>query len=171
MAGRLPQLPGERPTVSDWSDHLTTLFPEVRLKRFVEMRGADAGPWSRLCALPALWTGLLYDQTSLDAAWDLVKDWTEAERESLRASVPRLALKAPFRGGTLRPIAHEMVRIARQGLVARANPSLDHPDESSFLDTIEAIAESGLTPAEILLRKYEREWHGNIDRIFEEEAY
>ncbi len=171
MAGRLPQLPGERPLISDWSDHLTTLFPDVRLKRFLEMRGADAGPWHRLCALPALWTGLLYDAPSLDAAWELVRDWTAEEREAVRDAVPRLALKAPFRGGTLHPIARKMVRIAKQGLKARRRPSIDNPDESAFLDDIEAVAESGFTPAETLLRRYEQEWHGNIDRIFTEEAY
>ena len=171
MAGGLPQLPGERPLMSDWSDHLTTLFPDVRLKRFLEMRGADGGPWSRLCALPALWTGLLYDQASLDAAWDLVRDWTAEEREALRDGVPRLALKTPFRRGTLHPIAREMVRIAKQGLKARGRPSLDHADESSFLEEIEAIAETGITPAENLLKRYEQDWHGDIDRIFAEEAY
>jgi glutamate--cysteine ligase len=171
LAGKLAQLPGEHPIMSDWSDHLTTLFPEVRLKRFLEMRGADAGPWSRLCALPALWTGLLYDQASLDAAWDLVKDWTAEERQALRDGVPRLALKTPFRGATLHPIARDMVRIAKQGLVARGHPSLDHADESSFLETIEAIAESGVTPAETLLGRYEQDWHSDIDRIFAAEAY
>jgi glutamate--cysteine ligase len=171
MAGKLAQLPGERPLMSDWSDHLTTLFPDVRLKRFLEMRGADGGPWSRLCALPALWTGLLYDPASLDAAWDLARDWTAEEREALRDGVPRLALKTPFRGGTLQPIARTMVEIAKQGLKARAQPSLDHPDESSYLEEIETIAETGVTPAEALLKRYEREWHCNIDRIFEAEAY
>ena len=92
LAGKLAQLPGERPTLDDWSDHLTTLFPEVRMKRFLEMRGADGGRWRRICALPAFWVGLLYDQTSLDAAWDLVKDWTAEERQALRDAVPRTAL-------------------------------------------------------------------------------
>jgi len=171
LQGRLPQLPGERPTLSDWSDHLTTLFPEVRLKRFLEMRGADGGPWRRLCALPAIWTGLLYDDASLEAAWSLVKNWGEQERQALRDAVPRLGLKAPFRQGTVLDIARDVVSIAKSGLKARAEVSPFCGDESSFLEIVESIAESGKTPAESLLTKYERDWHGDIDRIFTSEAY
>ena len=171
LAGRLPQLPGARPTISDWADHLTTLFPEVRLKQFLEMRGADGGPWRRLCALPAIWTGLLYDSASLDAAWALVKDWTAEERQALRDTVPRLALKTPFRSGTIQDIAREAVRIAQDGLRARAQASQSQKDESGFLDIVATIAESGVTPAEALLEKYEHEWGGDIDRIFASEAY
>src|SRR5690606_35060382 len=109
MEGRLPQLPGELPTLDDWSDHLTTLFPEVRMKRFLEMRGADGGRWRRICALPSFWVGLLYDQSALDAAWDLVKTWTAEERQELRDSVPAAALDAKFCRGKVRDIALEAV--------------------------------------------------------------
>jgi glutamate--cysteine ligase len=171
MAGKLPQLPGERATLSDWSDHLTTLFPEVRLKRYLEMRGADGGPWRRLCALPAIWTGLLYDDAALDAAWDLVKDWTEQERQAMRDAVPRQALKAPFRDGTVQDVARQAVAIAKAGLKARGEISPLCGDESTFLEIVEMVANNGVTPAEELLRKYERDWHGDIDRIFASEAY
>src|SRR5690606_8228042 len=121
LAGKLPALPGERPTMDDWADHLSTAFPEVRMKSFLEMRGADGGPWSRICALPAFWVGLLYDDTALDAAWDLVKSWTMDERETLRAEVPRLGLDAPIPSGrTLRVIAAQVLDIAHAGLAARA---------------------------------------------------
>jgi glutamate--cysteine ligase len=169
--GKLAQLPGERPTLSDWSDHLTTLFPEVRLKRYLEMRGADGGPWRRLCALPAVWTGLLYDDGALDAAWELVKDWTEEERQAMRDAVPRQALKAPFRGGTVQDVARQVVAIAKAGLKARGEISPLCGDESTFLEIVEMVANNGVTPAEELLRKYERDWHGDIDRIFASEAY
>jgi glutamate--cysteine ligase len=171
LAGKLPQLPGERPTHSDWSDHLTTLFPEVRLKRYLEMRGADGGPWRRLCALPAVWTGLLYDEAALDAAWELVKDWTEEERQAMRDAVPRRALQAPFRGGTVQDMARQMVAIAKAGLNARGEISPLCGDESNFLEIVEMVANNGVTPADELLRKYERDWHGDIDRIFVSEAY
>jgi glutamate--cysteine ligase len=171
LEGRLAQLPGVRATPEDWSNHLGTLFPEVRLKRYLEMRGADGGPWRRLCALPAIWTGLLYDDQSLDAAWQLVKDWTQEERQALREAVPTQALKAPFRGGTLQPIAREVVRIAKAGLKARNERSPFCGDESSFLEVVESVAESGITPAETLLMKYERDWQGDIDKIFASEAY
>jgi glutamate--cysteine ligase len=171
MAGRLPALPGERATLSDWVDHLTTLFPEVRLKKFLEMRGADGGPWRRLCALPALWTGLLYDDASLDAAWELVKDWSEAERQALRDAVPRSGLNAPFRGNTLLPVARQVLEIARQGLKSRQRLNQHGDDETLFLESLEEIIASRKTPAELLLRKYEQEWQGNIDKVFSAEAY
>jgi glutamate--cysteine ligase len=171
LAGRLAHLPGERPTMDDWADHLTTLFPEVRLKKFLEMRGADGGPWRRLCALPALWTGLLYDGASLDAAWDLVKDWSAEERQTLRNAVPRHGLNTPFRGGVLLPVAREVVRIAKQGLASRHRLNSSGDDESHFLESLEEIVGSKLTPAEQLLRKYEQEWRGDIDKIFAAEAY
>ncbi len=171
MAGKLAQLPGERPTIPDWADHLTTLFPEVRLKRFLEMRGADGGPWRRLCALPALWTGLFYDAASLDAAWELVKDWTEEERQALRDAVPRQGLNAPFRDGTMLPIARDVVQIAQQGLANRRRLNQSGDDETGFLDSLEDIVASKITPAELLLRRYEQEWEGDIDKIFAAEAY
>ncbi len=171
LEGKLPQLPGERATLSDWSQHLTTLFPEVRLKHFLEMRGADGGPWRRLCALPALWTGLLYNSASLDAAWALVKDWTVEEQQSLRDSVPRDGLKAPFRGGQLLPVARDVLRIAQDGLQKRNISNSSGEDETIFLESLEEVIGSRSTPAELLLRKYEQEWQGNIDKIFTTEAY
>jgi glutamate--cysteine ligase len=171
MAGRLPALPGEIPTLSDWSDHLTTLFPEVRLKRYLEMRGADGGPWRSLCALPALWVGLLYHQPSLDAAWDLVKDWTLEEHEHLRAEVPRRALATPFRRGTVRDLAQTMLELARAGLKARARLDWANQDEGYHLFALEEVAASGQTPAEEKLELYHGRWDGRVDPIFAEFAY
>jgi len=148
LAGRLPALPGEIPRLGDWIDHLTTAFPEVRLKTFLEMRGADGGPWRRLCALPALWVGILYDSTALDAANDLVADWTAEEREAMRRDVPRLALATPLRTRTLRDVALEMLDIAREGLHRRVRRSTFGEDETHYLDPLFAIAGSVLTPAE-----------------------
>jgi glutamate--cysteine ligase len=171
LEGKLPQLPGEKPTIEDWADHLTTIFPEVRLKRFLEMRGADSGPWhATLCVLPALWVGLLYDQAALDAAWDLVKDWTAEERQQLRNDVPRLGLATPFRGGTVRDLASATVRIAEAGLASRAR-EYGFKDESSFLKPLHDILESGLTQADVLLRRYHLEWGGDVRPVFTENAY
>jgi glutamate--cysteine ligase len=171
LNGKLPALPGERPTLSDWNDHLTTVFPEVRLKRYLEMRGADGGPWRRLCALPALWAGLFYDRAALDGAVDLVADWTREEREALRKAVPRLGLRAPFRGGTVQDVARVMVRLAREGLGRRGLRDSSGDDESQFLETLAEIAESGITPAETLLDHYATRWGRRIDPVFTEEAY
>ena len=170
MQGRLPALPGEIPGMGDWTDHLTTVFPEVRLKKFLEMRGADGGPWDRLCALPALWTGLLYDSASLEAAWSLVKDWSAAEREALRADVARDALQAKFRGRQVADWAKDVLAIARQGLRARA--ALKHgEDETHFLGSLDAIADSRESPARVKLRQYETEWNRSVDPLFNEYAY
>ena len=171
LKGKLPALPGEIPTTGDWADHMTTAFPEVRLKRFLEMRGADGGPWERLCALPALWVGLLYDQTALDAAWDLVKDWSIAEHEQLRRDVPRLALNTPFRGGTVRDIARQVLTIARAGLQKRGATDLGGMDESGFLNPLQIIADSGKTSAELKLDLYNGKWGGSVDPVFKEFAY
>ena len=171
MAGKLSALPGEYPTIKDWEDHLTTAFPEVRLKKFLEMRGADGGPWNRICALSALWVGLLYDPTALDAAWELTKDWTIEEHDHLRAQVPAQALNTPFRKGTVGDMALDVLEIAHQGLVNRHRLDGVGLDESRFLKPLFQIAESGLTPAEDLLFAYERRWKGNIDPIFTEYAY
>jgi glutamate--cysteine ligase len=171
LKGRLPALPGEIPTMSDWEDHLTTVFPDVRLKRYMEMRGADGGRWRRLCALPALWTGLFYDRAALDAASALVADWTEAERQELRRTVPRLALKAPFRGGTLREVAVQVVGIAREGLRRRQRLDSSGQDETHFLTTLAEIAETGRTTADRLLDDYATRWQQRIDPIFAQEAY
>ena len=169
LDGRLAALPGEKPTVDDWSDHLSTAFPEVRLKSFLEMRGADGGPWGRICALPALWVGLLYDQGALDAAWDLVKAWDMAGREELRASVPKLGLDAPLPGGgRLRDIAGEVLDIAHAGLAARARHDAGGSDETGFLDPLREIVRRGTVPAELLLERYEGAWGGDVARIYEE---
>ncbi|RMD61529.1 MAG: glutamate--cysteine ligase [Alphaproteobacteria bacterium] len=171
LDGRLPALPGERPTTSDWADHLSTLFPEVRLKRFLEMRGADGGPWNSICGLPALWVGLLYDSTALDAAWDLVKDWTAEEHATLRAAVPRYGLKAPFRTTTLLDVARETLAIAEAGLKARARLDGGGLDESHFLADLREIVAGGPTPAEGLLAAYHGPWGGDIDKLFADIAY
>jgi len=169
IAGKLPALPGERPLLSDWTDHLSTAFPEVRLKSFLEMRGADGGPWNTICALPALWVGLLYDQTALDAAWDLVKGWDMDGREALRNAVPKLALDAPLPGGgTLRDIAAEVLAIARSGLNARARLNAAGDNESGFLAPLDAIVASGKVPAQVLLDKFHGEWGGDLSRVYEE---
>ncbi len=171
LDGRLPALPGERPTMRDFADHLTTLFPEVRLKRFLEMRGADGGPWRRLCALPALWVGLVYDAAALDAAYELTRDWTAAEREGLRRAVPRAGLKTAFRNRTVLEIAEEVVEIASGGLKRRRRLNAEGSDESHFLNPLREILSSGRTPAEALLDLYNGKWNRNIDPIFTELAY
>ncbi|ASR43185.1 glutamate--cysteine ligase [Xanthomonas citri pv. mangiferaeindicae] len=171
LRGALPALPGQLPTLRDWSDHMTTAFPEVRLKKYLEMRGADGGPWGRLCALPAFWVGLLYDDTALDAAWDLVRDLTLTERNALRDAVPRQALATPWRHGTLRDLAIEALKISAAGLQRRARRNGDGQDERVFLETLIEIAESGQTPAEQKLALYDGPWQGDIDRVFREFAY
>ena len=171
LRGELAALPGEKPTHDDWSDHLTTLFPEVRLKRFLEMRGGDGGPWRRICALPAFWVGLLYDRGALDAAWDLVKDWTAEERQALRDAVPAQGLQAPFRDGTAQDVARRAVEIASDGLKHRRRLNSKGDDETIFLDFAEEAAMSGRTPADELLNRYEKTWKGDIDRIFKEYAF
>ncbi|MEK9722950.1 MAG: glutamate--cysteine ligase [Rhodospirillaceae bacterium] len=171
MAGKLPALPGERPTIKDWEDHMSTAFPEVRLKTFLEMRGADGGPWARLCALPALWVGLLYDAQALDEAWQLVKDWTDDERQTLRDAVPKTALHTPFRNRTVNEIAYDVLCIARGGLQRRDRRDSVGLDETHFLRPLFQIAESGITPAEELLRAYEKRWDRSVDPVFQEYAY
>ncbi|WP_126171905.1 glutamate--cysteine ligase [Altericroceibacterium xinjiangense] len=169
LKGELSVLPGELPRESDWVDHLSTAFPEVRLKSFLEMRGADGGPWNRICALPAFWVGLLYDQAALDGAWDLVKHWTMEERESLRTAVPRLALDAPIPGGgTLRDIAREVLSIARSGLSARARLGASGDNETGYLAPLEEIIDSGKVPAQRLLDKFHGEWNGDVTRAYED---
>jgi glutamate--cysteine ligase len=171
LAGKLPALPGEIPGMGDWIDHLTTAFPEVRLKKFLEMRGADGGPWQRLCALPALWVGLLYDQSALDAAWEMVRDWTQEEHDLLRSEVPRRALKTEFRGRPLAALAREVVALARGGLTRRRKLDRMGGDESHFLNVLQEIAESGLCPAEVKLAAYLGRWNGSVDPVFREFAY
>jgi len=172
MEGQAPDdLPEPTPTMGDWKNHLSTLFPEVRLKTYLEMRGADGGPWRRLVALPALWVGLLYDQASLDAAWELVADWTQAERQALRDEVPRTALATPFRNRTVLDIAKEVVTIARGGLKRRGAAGNGAPDESAYLWPLEETVALGKTPAETLLWQYETRWGRSVEPIFDEYAY
>ncbi|MCZ4281773.1 glutamate--cysteine ligase [Kiloniella laminariae] len=171
MQGKLKALPGELPTIKDWDDHITTAFPEVRMKKFLEMRGADGGPWKSLCALPAFWVGLLYDQTALDAAWDLVKDWSDEERQLLRSEVPEKGLSATIRGVRLQEIAREIVGIARSGLENRGRIDGQGQDETHFLNTLSEIAESGITPAEEKLKAFYTRWGEKVDPAFVEYAY
>ena len=171
LRGELSVLPGEKPTLGDWTDHLSTAFPEVRLKTFLEMRGADGGPWSRICALPALWVGLLYDQGALDAAWDLVKGWTLDERQALRDSVPKLALDAPIPDGTLRDIAGEVLDIASAGLAARGRGNFAGDNETGFLDPLREIVRRGKVPAEELLDRYHGAWNGDVSKVYAEESF
>ncbi|NQV55320.1 MAG: glutamate--cysteine ligase [Rhodospirillales bacterium] len=171
LDGKLPALPGEKPKIKDWEDHMTTVFPEVRLKQFLEMRGADGGPWGNLCALPAFWTGLLYDDGALDAASDIIKDWSFEEMAAMRDEVPKLALKTPFRGGTVGDLAIEVLDLAKDGLKNRAKLDSGGQDETSFLNPLLEIARSGITPAEEILALYDGEWGGDIAPVFEKLAY
>jgi glutamate--cysteine ligase len=165
LAGRLPQLPGEIPTMKDWADHLTTIFPEVRLKRYLEMRGSDSGLANKLCAQPALWAGLLYDQGALDAAFDLVKNSTAEQRQKLRDDVPKLGLNAEFLGRKLQDVAKDVLAIAHHGLKARG------ASEEAFLNVLDHEAETGKTAADELLERYSREWNGDISKVFASSAY
>lgn len=172
LKGELSVLPGERPTMDDWNDHLSTAFPEVRLKTFLEMRGADAGPWGRICALPALWVGLLYDQGALDAAWDVVKDWTLDERQALRDAVPKLGLDAPIAGGRrLRDVAGQVLDIAHAGLAARARTNAAGDDETGLLAPLHEIVRGGKVPAQALLDRYHGAWGGDVSRVYGEESF
>jgi glutamate--cysteine ligase len=173
MAGKLPALPGETPTLSDWADHLTTVFPEARVKQYIEMRGADGGPWRRLCALPALWVGLMYDQTALDAAWDLVKGWDAETREGLRVAASVDGLQGEFNGVKLHDIARESVLIAEAGLKARGKAGAGGmiPDETHFLDALKESVASGKTPADELLEHYHGDWKGDLSLIYADYSY
>jgi glutamate--cysteine ligase len=171
MAGRLAALPGERATISDWANHLSTIFPEVRLKRYLEMRGSDSGPARLLPALPAYWAGMLYDDVSLDAAWDLVKDWSAEERQKLRDDVPKLGFKAQIRGVTLRELARQTLALARSGLIRRNCKDREGLDETQYLTPLEESVERGKTPAEELLEKFHGPWRGSVEPIFSEYAY
>jgi glutamate--cysteine ligase len=171
LVGKLPGLPGEIPTLSDWSDHLTTVFPEIRIKRYIEMRGADGGPWRSLCALPAFWTGLLYDADVLGAAWDLVKDWSVEEHEQLRRDVPRMGLETKFRGRKVQDLAVTVAQLAKSGLQRRARLNGEGDDESHFLAPVIEAAESGKTPADKLLDDYATRWRGLVDPVYVEDAY
>ena len=168
LKGEIPELKGVAPSMSDWADHLTTIFPEVRLKTFLEMRGADGGSWRRICGLPALWVGIYYDQDALDAAWDLVKDWTAEERWAMRDAVPRLAFKTQFRGGTVGDLAKQMLEISAAGLQRRAVHDSIGTTEEGFLVPLRELADRGQTRAEELLDHYRRNWKGDMAPLFEE---
>jgi glutamate--cysteine ligase len=172
LKGALPALPGEKPRLSDWSDHLSTAFPEVRLKTFLEMRGADGGRWSKICALPALWVGLLYGGGALDAAWDLVKAWSMEDREALRNAVPKLGLDAPLPGGgRLADIAGDVLDIAAAGLRTRAEMSEAGDSEAGFLEPLRETVRTGIVPAQRLLNLYHGAWDGDLKRIYEEFSF
>jgi glutamate--cysteine ligase len=171
LAGKLPELPGERATLSDWANHLSTIFPEVRLKRYLEMRGSDSARSPRIASLPAYWAGLLYDEDSLDAAWDLVKDWTAEERQKLRDDVPKLALNAQIRGRSVLDLARQTLALARAGLARRNRLDAGGRDETIYLAPLDEIAERGTTAAELLLEKYHGPWGGSVDPVFDEHAY
>jgi len=173
LKGELPALPGETPTLSDWADHLTTAFPEARIKKFMEMRGADGGPWRRLCALPAFWVGLMYDQSSLDAAWDLVKHWDAETREALRVAASESALQAQVGDIKMHDLARQVLDISEAGLKARARPGAGGmvPDETHFLNALRESIDSGQVPADELLAHYHGDWDGDISRVFAEYSY
>jgi glutamate--cysteine ligase len=173
MKGKLPALPGEIPTLSDWADHLTTIFPEARLKKFIEMRGADGGPWRRLCALPAFWVGLTYDSTALDAAWDLVKDWDAPTREALRIAAADQALDARVESIHMHELARRTVEIAEAGLKARACTGAGGllPDETHFLNALKESLDSGKVLADELLDHYRGDWGGDLGRIYAQYSY
>ncbi|HUB85010.1 MAG TPA: glutamate-cysteine ligase family protein, partial [Rhizomicrobium sp.] len=168
LKGEIAELKGITPTMADWADHLTTIFPEVRLKQFLEMRGADAGQWGRICGMPALWVGIYYDQTALDAAWDMVKDWTAEERWAMRDAVPRLGFKTPFRTTTVWELAHRMLEISSAGLKRRAAMDAGGMSEDGFLNPLRELVSRGTSRAEELLAKYHGEWKGDIRPIFTE---
>jgi glutamate--cysteine ligase len=171
MAGRLEELPGQCPSLKDWGDHVTTVFPEVRLKQYLEMRGADVGPLDMGCALQALWVGVLYDDAALAAAWDLCKDWTSGDREQLRRDAARTGLKGKVAGRKIQDVAKDLVRISAEGLRARGVMNEAGQDERRFLGPLFAIADSGLTQADRLLEKYHGEWRGDINSAFKEQRY
>ena len=171
MAGKLPGLPRAGATISDWANHISTIFPEVRLKRYLEMRGADSGTLPNLLALPAFWAGLLYDDVSLDAAWDLVKPWTAEQRQQLRDAVPKQGLAAMIGGRTLFAIATDVLKLAGAGLARRQRFDGSGRDETHFLDVLEDRLARGTTPAQELLDKFHGKWAGSVDPIYAEEAY
>ncbi len=171
LRGQLPGLEGELPTMGDWIDHLTTIFPEVRLKTFLEMRGADGGAWRRLCALPALWTGLLYDAEAQSAAAGLVHDWSIEDIARLRHDAARTGLHCTFRGRPLKELAGEVLTIAESGLRRRAIPGVVDPDESGFLATLHEIIASGMSPSDEMLARFEDEWNRDAGRAYSDYAY
>src|ERR1700722_13683803 len=171
LPGKLPALPGERAMISDWANHISSIFPEVRLKRYLEMRGADSGPLPNLLALSAFWAGILYDDVSLDAAWDLVKDWTAQERQKLRDDVPKQGLAAKIRSRTVFALATDALKLARAGLTRRQHRDIEGRDETRYLEVLEDRLARGTTAAQELLEKYFGPWGGSVDPIYTEDAY
>jgi len=171
LDGGLPSHPGERPTMSDWANHVSTIFPEVRLKRYIEMRGSDGGPWRRLPSLPAFWVGLMYDEDNLEACWRMVKDWTAEDRQMLRDDVPRRGFKARIRGRSLLDIAREVLPLAHGGLARRNHRDGNGRDETRYLRPLDEIVARGTTPAELLLEEYHGKWDGSVAPIYDEYAY
>ena len=173
LKGQLPALPGQTPTLSDWADHLTTIFPEARVKKFIEMRGADGGPWRRLCALPAFWVGLIYDQGALDAAWDLVKDWDAKTREALRVAASVDGLQARVGAISMHELARQVVALSEAGLKARACPGAGGmvPDETHFLNALKESLDTGQVPADELLDRYHSDWNRDLTRVYAEYSY
>jgi glutamate--cysteine ligase len=173
MKGELPAMPGQVPTLSDWADHLTTAFPEARVKKYMEMRGADGGPWRRLCALPAFWVGLMYDQTALDAAWDLGKSWDTETREALRVAASVDGLQAEVGGIKMHDLAREAVAISEAGLKARARAGAGGmvPDETHFLNALQDSIDTGKVPADELLDQYNGAWAGDLSKIYAAYSY
>ena len=168
LARKIPEVAQFEPSMSDWADHLTTIFPEVRLKQFLEMRGADGGQWRRICGMPALWVGLIYDQVALDAAWDMVKDWTMEERQALRDSVGKLGFHTPFRNTHVRELARQMLDIAGEGLRRRASLDSAGMSEDGFINPLRELVARGQTRAEELLHAFRNEWKGDMSRLFSE---
>ena len=171
LDGKLDVVPGEKATMADFEDHLSTIFPEVRLKQFLEMRGADTGPWNQLCALPAFWVGLLYDPSALDAAWDLVKDWTEQERDQIRRDVPKMGLQTPLRGKTLQHYAKIALLLSREGLKTRGRLNAHGENESVFLQELDEFARTGQSNADRLIANFKAKWNGDVLQAYKDCAY
>ncbi len=171
LKGELPALPGEKPTLSDWADHMTTVFPEARVKKYIEMRGADAGDAAHLTALPAFWVGLMYDQGALDAAWDLVKGWSAETREGLRVAASVSALAAEAGGVKMRDLAREVVALSEAGLKARARAGAGQADEAGYLAVLHDSIARGRVPADDLLALWQGDWAGDLNRLYDACSY
>jgi len=168
MARKIPEVAHIEPSMSDWADHLTTIFPEVRMKQYLEMRGADAGQWRRICGMPALWVGLLYDKVALDAAWDMVKDWTTEERQALRDMVSKQGFQAPFRNTNVLELARRMLEISGEGLRRRASLDGAGMSEDGYINPLRELVARKQTRAEELLHAFQNEWKGDMSRLFSE---
>ena len=171
LAGRLKEAPGERATIADWANHLSTIFPEVRLKRYLEMRGADVGPPERIVALAALMAGLYYNPEALGSAEALIEGWSAEDRQKLRDDAPLLGLAAEVRGRDLRSVALDLLAISRSGLKRRARLNARGEDETILLHPLEAIADSGREPARRWIQRYEGPWGRSVDPSFDEAAF